>query len=335
VVIDATKDTVLANIPAAEGFYPRCVAVNPAGTNAYVTNQRDSANVAGSMSIIDVSTDTIVGTVEVGDNPLGITISPDGSKIYVVNLMNHQVSVINAGTNTIENTITVSSHPTQAAITADGSKLLVTASVDGYVDVVDTGTNSIIGDIGMSSPIGIVIVSPPSVALKVNDFTADVVSGTDPLTVHFTSDTSGNPNKWIWTFGKSSEETYKVGTVTHVFKQPGTYDVTLTIKNKSGQAMMTKKGFITVQRLKPPKASFIVDSAAGTAPLIVHFSDTSSNGPVKWLWSFGDGEFALIQNPIHKYDRPGKYTVTLLVENKAGIDAKIERGFITVVAKRR
>ena len=49
-----------------------------------------------------------------------------------------------------------------------------------------------------------------------------------------------------------------------------------------------------------------------------HFSDASSSigGPVSaWVWSFGDGAGALVQNPTHTYGQTGTYTVSLTVSN--------------------
>jgi PKD repeat protein len=39
------------------------------------------------------------------------------------------------------------------------------------------------------------------------------------------------------------------------------------------------------------------------------------------------------QNPVHKYDRAGKYTVTLLVKNYGGFDTKIVKNYISVNKK--
>jgi|GEM_PF-1841684 len=63
----------------------------------------------------------------------------------------------------------------------------------------------------------------------------------------------------------------------------------------------------------PSNASFTADTTGGVAPLTVRFTDTSSNSPSSWLWTFGDGNTSTDQNPIHTYTLPGNYTVTLSV----------------------
>src|SRR5215204_6118320 len=48
------------------------------GPRAYVTNERD-----GTVTVIDISTDRVVNTINVGARPRGIRTSPDGRTIYV------------------------------------------------------------------------------------------------------------------------------------------------------------------------------------------------------------------------------------------------------------
>ena len=120
---------------------------------------------------------------------------------------------------------------------------------------------------------------------------------------------SGKPIWWTWKFERYVTQTLKVGAATHTFMQDGMYDVTLTVRDAKGRTdTMTKKTYITVLKVKPPKASFIGTPTSGKAPLTVQFNDTSTNNPTYWLWSFGDGHVSTKQNPVHKYERAGKYT---------------------------
>jgi beta propeller repeat protein len=65
-------------------------------------------------------------------------------------------------------------------------------------------------------------------------FTANVTSGTAPLTVLFTNvGTGGNPTAWNWTFGDGINSKH-VETATHTFTNPGNYTVNLTVSNDAG-----------------------------------------------------------------------------------------------------
>lgn len=80
-----------------------------------------------------------------------------------------------------------------------------------------------------------------------------------------------------------------------------------------------------------PIASFTASSTAGTAPLTVQFTDTSTGPPTAWEWNFGDGTTSTEQNPVHLYETPGIYTVSLRASSLSGSDIMIRTGFVTVI----
>ena len=65
----------------------------------------------------------------------------------------------------------------------------------------------------------------------------------------------------------------------------------------------------------------------------MQFTDTSSNNPSSWLWTFGDGNTSTVQNPTHTYRAPGNYTVNLTVSTGSGTDTLSRPGYITVTVK--
>ena len=104
---------------------PRGIAITPDGTKVYVANfLGNSPTLNGSVSVVDVATNTVDTVIESADfnGPFGIAITPDGTKAYVVSF--DTVSVINIPANTVDtlpNTpITVESNAFYVAITPDG-----------------------------------------------------------------------------------------------------------------------------------------------------------------------------------------------------------------------
>ncbi len=57
-------------------------------------------------------------------------------------------------------------------------------------------------------------------------------------------------------------------------------------------------------------ANFTADYTAGCAPLVVHFTNTST-GATSYSWNLGNGATPIIANPSTSYTTPGTYTVTL------------------------
>jgi len=61
---------------------------------------------------------------------------------------------------------------------------------------------------------------------------------------------------------------------------------------------------------------FTASQRSGEKPLTVAFSSEQSFGsPTSWYWQFGDGCTNTTQNPIHTYESPGTYTVSLRASN--------------------
>ena len=199
-----------------------------------------------------------------------------------------------------------------------------TYTTAGTYSVTLTATN----DAGSDTSIGTdYVVADP--AKPIASFTADVLSGTLPLTVNFTDTSANAPVTWYWSFGDGETSSYQ--NVTHAYESAGSYSITLTATNDEGSNTTTKYGFIVVSKaIGTPSASFTADSTTGAAPLTVQFTDSSSNTPTAWVWSFGDGESSTLPNPSHTYTTAGSYTVSLTASNTGGTNTVIQSGYITV-----
>ena len=80
-----------------------------------------------------------------------------------------------------------------------------------------------------------------------------------------------------------------------------------------------------------PVADFAGSPGSGYKPLVVQFTDTSTNFPTSWVWSFGDGGTSFVQNPSHTYTSAGTYSVSLTASNTGGVDSRTRSGYIVVV----
>ncbi|MEW6411959.1 MAG: S8 family serine peptidase [Candidatus Zixiibacteriota bacterium] len=76
-------------------------------------------------------------------------------------------------------------------------------------------------------------------------FTASPTSGTAPLEVAFTDQSTGGATSWTWNFGDGSALSY-VQNPTHTYASAGSYDVTLTVSNAYGSDSETKYDYIVV-----------------------------------------------------------------------------------------
>jgi YVTN family beta-propeller protein len=133
------------------GGMPYGVAMSTDGTRAYVTDIQNNR-----VSVVDIATRAVVGSIAVGKSPWGIAVGRDG-RAYVVNSDDGTLSVIDTTTNTVLGDLIVGNSPTSVAVNADGSRVYVTNSNDNTVSVINTSTYaSTLVEVG-NSPFGVAV----------------------------------------------------------------------------------------------------------------------------------------------------------------------------------
>ena len=178
-------------------------------------------------------------------------------------------------------------------------------------------------------------ITVPAVVGPTAGFSANPTSGTAPLTVQFSNQSLQGTHpiaSWQWDFGDggtSNEEN-----PTHVYTNPGTYTVKLTVSDGTLSNSIEKSNLITVAEVVTgPTANFSANPTSGTAPLKVQFSDQSTAGtnPISsWQWDLGDGGSSTAQNPAHIYQKKGPKTVKLTVSDGTHSDSKVRQHYISV-----
>ncbi len=85
---------------------------------------------------------------------------------------------------------------------------------------------------------------------------------------------------------------------------------------------------------QPPVANFTASATSICVGQSVTFTDTSTNVPGAWTWTFPGGtpNSSTVQNPTVVYNTAGTYTVTLQAVNFNGQDTKTVSNMITVTA---
>jgi len=160
----------------------------------------------------------------------------------------------------------------------------------------------------------------------VADFTGSPTSGIAPLSVTFTNTSTGDYDSYAWSFGDGGTST--LANPVHIYTDPGTFTVSLTVSGNGGESTETKTAIITVYGAVV--ANFTSDMTQGIAPLMVNFTDTSTGTISSRSWAFGDGGTSTEQNPSHQYTTPGIYTVSLIVSGDGGTDEEVKTDHITV-----
>ncbi|MCX7862246.1 MAG: PKD domain-containing protein, partial [Bacteroidales bacterium] len=99
-------------------------------------------------------------------------------------------------------------------------------------------------------------------------------------------------------------------------QQPTTYYV--TVSNTCGISVVDS---VSILFKPPPTIYFHASDFQGCVPLTIQFTDssfTAYDAIYKWRWNFGDGTFSTVQNPIHTFQTPDTFYVSLEVETTQG-----------------
>ena len=138
---------------------------------AYIPNY-----VSDNVSVINTATNAVVATIAVGNQPYGVSNSPDGSRVYVTKVGSDNVSVINTASNAVVATIVVGDSPYGVSTSPDGSRVYVANAVSGNVSVINTATNTVVATIVVGdSPYG-VSTSPDGSRVYVTNAVSNNVS---------------------------------------------------------------------------------------------------------------------------------------------------------------
>jgi gliding motility-associated-like protein len=275
-------------------------AANP--THTYTTSGTYTVTlITTNTSLCGTISDTTIITNYVTVNPSAhVAFTPDstfGCVPLIVNFINNSTNVINylwtfgdTGTSTISN-------PSHTYV--DSGTFIVT-----LIGIGAGGCNDTLRDT-------IRVIKPPIVT---TNFTGDTLSGCNPFTVNFTN-SSTNGTNYVWNFGDSTALSTS-NNPSHTYTKSGTFTVTLIAFTNTpcGRVADTtvKISYIIVADPVAIKSSFTENQITGCAPLIVNFTNSSTNAN-SYIWTFGDGWFDTTKNPTHIYIDTGSYTVTLII----------------------
>jgi RHS repeat-associated protein len=196
-----------------------------------------------------------------------------------------------------------------------------------------------------SKPVTLIMHIPP-----VASFTHVLIPSKDTVQFDASSSHASDPGDQIrfyqWNFGDDpaaancdfdNDPNVTINPIiSHKYKQPGTYPVTLTVYDDKGSKGSTTQQVVVAKN--PPTAKIkIVSAASGIAPFTALFDSTGSLDPqnltISLQYDFGDGTVITRSAPgqvPHEFLAAGTYTVTLTVTSAAGLSAKAQTSITAV-----
>ena len=138
--------------------------------------------------------------------------------------------------------------------------------------------------------------------------------GCAPYTAVF-ENTSLAGTDFLWQFGDGTTSTNP--SPTHLYANPGTYQVRLVANDTSTCNKTDTSAFFTITVVAKPTASFTWAPNPPIENTPVNFTNTSI-GANRYLWNFGDGDTSNLANPSHQYNKTGTFQAELIAYNAAG-----------------
>jgi YVTN family beta-propeller protein len=353
VSVIATHDqSVTDTVEVGQSTYsvPESLALSPDGAKLYVTfgyradtpycpgNPPAPGTCPGEVAVFDTANiQAPPAYLKVGDVPMGIAITPDGTKAFVADSGSGQVTEIeNLNTDpTVDPTpINVGGMPNQVAVTPGGKTVYVTNSSENAVSTIDPASGKVtaVSDpkSTLAGPIGVATnpdggsayvanfdSTSPGI-LSVLDTAKDAVSGTvqgldaHPYGVAYSP---GGKTAYVSESNQSSG-----GTIRAVNTQSG------SVTGPSIPVDTDPLG-LAVAPDQAPKAALTVTAApAGQATTLDTTGSSVAYGSiVSYAWNFGDGTTCTYPQTQtcgaithHTYAKPGNYTASVTETDSSG-----------------
>lgn len=135
----------------------------------------------------------------------------------------------------------------------------------------------------------------------------------DDYKIEFEDLSEGPIKSWSWDFGDGASSQER--NPNHQYASSGKYTVILTITNEYGKVHQTSK---EIEAKGVLKSNFEFTLSQDGGDKRVECTNLSPEIAVRYIWNFGDGTYSNEKNPVHTYNFPGKYYISLTAFDSDG-----------------
>lgn len=151
-------------------------------------------------------------------------------------------------------------------------------------------------------------------------FTTDVTDGCQPVTVNFTNTSTGNTDRYKWTFGDGNSS--NAASPVHTYYNIGMADSIYHVEMVAISPFYCTDTVETDISVYPYlEADFAIDTFQGCSPLIIGIDNNSAGYIEEYEWTFGDGTSSntsassFTHTYINTTSSPIQRTIQLVVKN--------------------
>ncbi len=133
-----------------------------------------------------------------------------------------------------------------------------------------------------------------------------------------------------WTSGQKMTISFKAKVPTYIYSKP---QIAMVAWIQDDATKNVKQAAFSSTASAPLALAPVADFSANVVSScdgIIKFTDNSALFPTGWSWDFGDAATSALQNPTHKYNSNGTYTVKLTATNANGNNQATKTSYVTV-----
>jgi gliding motility-associated-like protein len=126
-------------------------------------------------------------------------------------------------------------------------------------------------------------------------------------TIDFVAEKQNNID-YLWSFDDGNYS--KNENPSHLFVNPGSYKISLIVRSKIDNSIMTRSNDQLLIVHAKPNVDFDWEMNEENGIPYTSFINLTNKG-TSWSWNFGDGSTSIEKDPNHTYRKKGQYLVTL------------------------
>jgi gliding motility-associated-like protein len=138
-------------------------------------------------------------------------------------------------------------------------------------------------------------------------FHMNTIECCEGTTIDFVAEKQNNID-YLWSFDDGNYS--KNENPSHLFVSPGSYKISLIVRSKIDNSIMTRSNDQLLIVHAKPNVDFDWEMNEENGIPYTSFINLTNKG-TSWSWNFGDGSTSIEKDPNHTYRKKGQYLVTL------------------------
>ena len=143
-------------------------------------------------------------------------------------------------------------------------------------------------------------------------------------TIDFVAEKQNNID-YLWSFDDGNYS--KKENPSHLFTSPGSYNISLIVRSKIDNSIMTRSNDQLLIVHAKPNVQFEWEMNEENGIPYTSLINLTEKG-TSWSWNFGDGSISIDKDPNHTYRKKGQYLVSLTALNSEGCSSTINQDIL-------